>query len=143
VNRFVLDASITLTWCFPDEHATNAQYALRLLQEGAEAVAPAIWPLEVLNALLAAEKRGRITQQVAAAFLSDVRNLGVRLDMPADANPFSAGVEELARRHALTAYDAAYLELAVRSAIPLATLDDAMISAASEAGVTVIAASAK
>jgi len=61
VSRFVLDASVPLTWCFPDENAATAQHVAGLLKRGDIAIAPSFWPHEVLNALLAGEKRKRLT----------------------------------------------------------------------------------
>ena len=143
MKQFVLDASIALTWCFPDEDAANAQHVLTLLQQDSqtEAVAPLFWPVEVLNGLLMAERRKRITQVVSAAFLRDLEKLRVQLDTGITVNPFVPAVEVLARQHGLTAYDAAYLELAVRLAIPLATLDKDLLKAGRTAGVPIVTAS--
>ncbi len=140
MTRFVLDASTALTWCFPDEHAADAQHALDLLKQDAEAVAPSFWPVEVLNGLLMAERRKRMTQELAAVFLRDVEKLPVHLDAGVAVNPFVPAVEALARQYTLTAYDAAYLELAVRLAIPLATLDKELLRAAPLAGVAILTA---
>jgi predicted nucleic acid-binding protein len=74
LSRFVLDASIVLTWCFPDEDADEAQHALSLLKRREEAIATAFWPIEVLNALLMAERRKRITQPLIEVLLSDLQN---------------------------------------------------------------------
>ncbi len=136
MSRFVLDASIVLTWCFPDEHADKAQYPLSLLQQEGEAVATSFWPVEVLNALLMGERRQRITQPLIQAFLTDLQKLPVHLD-PSFAD--TTKVEELVRQYRLTAYDAAYLELAMRLNIPLATLDRELLLAAPAAGVKLLA----
>ena len=72
MSRFVLDASIVLTWCFPDEDADEAEHALLLLKQQEEAIATAFWPIEVLNALLMAERRKRITQPLMEAFLGQM-----------------------------------------------------------------------
>ena len=137
MSLFVLDASIVITWCFPDENAAKAHHPLSLLQqaEGA-AIATSFWSVEVLNALLMGERRQRITRPLIAAFLDDLRKLPVRLDIGA---LDTSRVESLARRHNLTAYDAAYLELAQRLNIPLATLDKALLLAAPAAGVSILA----
>ena len=140
MKQFVLDASTALNWCFPDEESADAQHALSLLQHDPEcqAVAVFFWPVEVLNGLLMAERRKRITQDVSAAFLRDLEKLRVQLDGGVTVNPFVPAVEVLARRHGLTAYDASYLELAVRLAVPLATLDKDLRKAARVAGVPIV-----
>ncbi|MEJ7606351.1 MAG: type II toxin-antitoxin system VapC family toxin [Bryobacteraceae bacterium] len=138
MSRFVLDASSVLTWCFPDEHADEAQYPFSLLnQQDGEAVSTCFWPVEILNALLMGERRQRITQPLIQAFLADLRKLPVRLDVP---SLDTSKVEALARLYRLTAYDAAYLELAQRLNLPLATLDKALLLAAPAAGVALLAA---
>ena len=139
MKQFVLDASTVLTWCFPDEDAADAQHALTLLRQDpeSEAVAPFFWPVEVLNGLMA-ERRKRITQEIAVAFLRDLEKLRVRIDPGITVNPFVPAVDMLARQHSLTAYDAAYLELAVRLAVPLATLDKDLLKAARAAGVPIV-----
>lgn len=138
MSSFVIDASIVLTWCFPDEHSAKAQYPLSLLKQEREAVATCFWPVEVLNALLMGERRQRITQPLIQAFLSDLRQLPVFLD-PAHAD--TSRVEALAREYRLTGYDAAYLELAQRLNLPLATLDKELLLAAPAAGVSLLSQS--
>jgi predicted nucleic acid-binding protein len=137
LSLFVLDASIVLTWCFPDENDSKAQYPLSLLrQTGGQAIAPSFWPVEVLNALLMGERHQRITSNLIEVFLDDLRMLPVRLD-PGTSD--TRKMESLAREHKLTAYDAAYLELAQRLSLPLATLDRALLKAAPAAGFLILA----
>jgi len=138
VKRFVLDASIVLTWCFPDEHSAVAQHVLDLLQQGSEADVPFLWPTEVMNGLLIGERRKRITQAISQTFLRDLEKLTVHLDTGVTVNPFIPAVESLARQYDLTAYDATYLELSIRLAVPLATVDKALLRAAPAAGVAVV-----
>ena len=140
MKQFVLDASTALNWCFPDEDAADAQHALNLLQHDSDyqAVSVCFWPAEVLNGLLMAERRKRITRELSAAFLRDLEKLRVQLDAGIAVNPFVPAVEVLARRHGLTAYDATYLECAIRLAVPLATLDKDLLKAARAAGVPVV-----
>ena len=95
-----------------------------------EAVVPALWWFEVRNILVVNERRGRIEVTDSDAFLSDLARLPVRIDN----NPNDRLVVTLARRHGLTAYDAAYLDLAVRLAVPIATLDRALGTAARTEG---------
>jgi predicted nucleic acid-binding protein len=125
---FVVDSSITLTWCFEDE-ATQATDALllRLSIDGAHA--PSVWPLEVLNVLLMAQRRGRITLKARQDRVTHLQALPVILDTETAAQAWTI-TNLLAERHGLTLYDAAYLELAQRLDLPLATLDADLRTAA-------------
>ena len=133
---FVLDASVTLAWCFEDEANAHALDILERLEEG-EAVAPALWVLEVGNALLGAERRGRLTQAESTYFLELLRRLPIRIEETP--HPRSWGeILSLARNHRLSTYDATYLDLAMRLGIPLATLDDALREAAAQCRVATL-----
>ena len=136
--RFVLDASVTLAWCFEDEEARTAEAALDLLKDG-EALVPSLWSLEVANALVVAERRGRLVATDASRFVSVLARLPIRLD-PETAEHALTDTMGLAREHGLSAYDAAYLEAALRHGMPLATLDDALVAAARAAGVRLVIA---
>lgn len=132
----VLDSSVTLTWCFEDERCPET---LNILTQVAEegAIAPALWPLEVLNALLMAERRQRLDsaqRQQLGGFLQD---LPVVLDHQTAAQSWNV-TAHLAQRYKLTLYDAAYLELAQRRNLPLATLDQDLRQAASALGVPLL-----
>jgi predicted nucleic acid-binding protein len=132
----VLDSSVTLSWCFDDEH-TGATDALleQVVESGAQA--PSLWPLEVLNALTMAERRGRIDsaqRQQLAGFLHD---LPVTIDAETATQAW-ATTSRLAARYRLTIYDAAYLELAQRLGLPLATLDKELRAAARALGVPML-----
>jgi predicted nucleic acid-binding protein len=140
VNRFVLDASVALAWCFPDEDAELAQHVANLFKQGHTAIAPAFWPHEVLNALLAGEKRKRISRELVQAFLADLAALPVALQPIAGEVVFSR-IQSLSRAHRLTAYGAAYLDLALESGEPLATLDDDLIRACKNAGAELVTTS--
>jgi predicted nucleic acid-binding protein len=131
--NFVLDASVTLAWAFDDERDREALAALERLR-AEEAVVASLWPLEVTNGLLAAERRGRITAADGTRFLHLVRSLPVVVDPVARVRVFEATLA-LARKYGLTTYDAAYLELAVRLGVPLATLDGDLRAAADAEGV--------
>lgn len=131
--NFVLDASITLAWAFDDERDARALDALERLR-GEEAAAASLWPLEVTNGLLAAERRGRIDAADSIRFIHLVRSLPIVVDPVARVRVFEATLA-LARRHRLTTYDAAYLELAVRLGVPMATLDGDLRTAAVAEGV--------
>ena len=133
---FVLDASVTLAWCFVDESSEMADRVLAQL-EGEEAIAPAIWPLEVANGLRTAERRGRLD----LADLVQVRELLTALPVEVEGVPLDAAlgeVSELARQLDLTAYDASYLALAARRGLPLATADDRLRRACAQAGVELV-----
>ena len=132
---FVLDVSIAACWRFDDEDHPIAAQALELIRTD-EGRVPSLWWFEIRNTLIVNERRGRITEADATAFL---RGLG-RLGMVIDRMPDEAVVHALTRRHRLTVYDAAYLELAQRDDIPLATLDTDLASAARAEGVTLIGA---
>lgn len=98
------------------------------------AVAPALWPLEVANAVLMGERRQRSTEAQAAKWLGNLSSLPITVDDETAARAWS-DVLRLARAHRLSAYDAAYLELALRRGLPLATLDDQLKAAAAAVGV--------
>jgi predicted nucleic acid-binding protein len=122
---FVLDASITACWAFEDEDHPIAALALERVRTD-EARAPGLWWFEVRNTLIVNERRGRLTEHDTAAFLRGLARLGVTVDR----SPEEAEVLALARRHRLSVYDAAYLELAQRDGVALATLDGELAAAA-------------
>ncbi len=123
MSRFVLDASVVLTWCFPDENAALALHIAGMFKQGDTALAPSFWPHEVLNALLAGEKRKRISKEMVQSFLDDLTALPIALQQFPAETVFDR-IQSLSREHGLTAYDAAYLDLAIESGLPLATLDE-------------------
>jgi predicted nucleic acid-binding protein len=122
VSAIVVDASITLSWCFPDEQTQLSTAVLDRLKAGDEALVPAFWAVEVLNTLLVGEKRGRITSQQTRAFLEELRRVGPTLDC-ASLNEVFDSVQSISRDHGISPYDALYVELASRKHCPLATLD--------------------
>ena len=137
MSRFVLDASSVLTWCFPDENSAEAQRVADMFKRGDTAVVPSFWPHEVLNALVVGEKRKRISQALVRSFLSDLAKLPIALEqVPASA--VFGRVQRLSREHSLTAYDAAYLDLALENGLPLATLDDDLLRACRKVGVELL-----
>jgi predicted nucleic acid-binding protein len=130
---FVLDASLTLAWCFEDETNLFADRVLELLVETAGLV-PMIWPLEVGNALIGAERRGRLSQAESERFLELLRQLPIRVEAASLTQIFSEAIV-LAREQNLSTYAAIYLDLAMRSGLPLVTLDEALHQAAIRCGV--------
>ena len=130
---FVLDASVTASWCFEDEEASVADAAMDRLPED-HAVVPALWWFEIRNILVVNERRGRIDSADSDVFLNDLARLPIRIE----SDPNERLVVELARTHRLTAYDAAYLDLAVRLTAPIATLDRALADAARAEGLELV-----
>jgi len=134
-NGIVIDASVALAWCFPDEASDYADDVLVAL-DGRTAMVPAIWPVEVANALLVGERRKRIRQPEVRRFIELLKGLSIL----EDGQPFADAVSNilpLAREYDLSAYDAAYLDVAVRRGAPLATLDAALQKAARAAGLKI------
>jgi len=133
MSSLVLDASVALSWFLRDESDAYADGVLAML-ENKEASAPCLWLLEICNALTVLERRGRINEAETARVLSLVRNLPIEMDD----SPLAETIERitsLARRFKISAYDASYLELAIRQGLPLATLDRKLKSVAKRAGV--------
>ena len=138
MTGFVLDASVTVAWCFDDE-STPAAWALLDRLRTTPAHAPALWALEIGNILLGAEKRRRITQARTVAFLGILGDLDIRIDPDLPGRAFR-DVLPLARERRLTTYDATYLELAMRLGLPLATKDQALARAAAALRIKTLAA---
>jgi predicted nucleic acid-binding protein len=138
VTAFVLDASIALAWCFADEAAPATDALLdRLADE--EAVAPALWRLVVANALTMAERRGRLSVAGLTRSVGLLQRLAVAIDPKGSERAFPE-LLDLARSERLTVYDAAYLELALRLRLPLASKDAKLREAATGLGPTVLGA---
>jgi len=129
----VLDASIVGCWLLPDEMHATADKARTLLLSARGSV-PRLWWFEVRNLLLVAERRNRIDVMQMRAGLALLDEIPVDIDHAPD----SGAIINLARQHRLTIYDAAYLELARRKSLPLATLDAALISAANAEQVALV-----
>ena len=132
---FVLDASIAACWAFPDEQDPRADAALARVRIE-DAVVPSLWWFEVRNILVVNERRKRITESGTNSFLRELVRLRIRVDR----EPEESAVLRLARAHRLSVYDAVYLELALREAIPLATLDSELAAAAIAEGTGLIGA---
>ncbi len=135
-GSFVLDASVALAWCFEDEASVEAIEVLERLKEGT-AVVPALWFLEVGNALLNAERRGRLTPTESTIFLELLRQLPIRVE-EISPRQFWEEILVLARAYHLSTYDAAYLTIAMRTGLPLATLDRSSRQAAAACGIRTI-----
>ena len=131
----VVDASVTMAWCFEDEVSAYSEAILeRVGREGA--IVPSIWLLEVANVLLVAERGARIDQAKTAEFCRLLQDLPIEIDQSSAAivlGPLLA----TGRVHGLSAYDAAYLELAARNRLPIASEDEGLKAAADAAGVSI------
>lgn len=133
---FVLDCSITMAWLFVDEKVDLTEKILTRLTEE-EAVVPSLWILEVVNVLLIGEKRKRISAAQSVRFLETLKSLPINIADEITLN-HSELLISVARAHHLSAYDAAYLDLALRLGIPLATLDGNLMKAANKSGVELL-----
>lgn len=136
MSRFVVDCSVAAAWCFEDE-ATPQTEALLDRLEADTAVVPALWHLELANVLALSERKGRITPARAAQFIALLGELSIEVDDQTQARALGE-ILNLARAHKLTSYDAAYLELAMRLGIPLASNDGPLRAAAQKLGVKLL-----
>jgi predicted nucleic acid-binding protein len=136
-RQFVLDASVAVAWCFDDEATKFTEGVLDLISAGAEALVPSIWPLELANALLMAERRKRIALAKVTALLLRIAELPISV-RATDAKQAFEQILPMARQQGLSQYDAAYLELAVREGLALATLDGERQRAAKAVGVELV-----
>lgn len=134
---FVIDASATLPWRFEDEATPWTEMLLDRIEGGEEVLVPAHWPLEVVNTLLIGCRRGRVTREQVSEFIEDLAALPIRLEPPRGPGQWAALVS-LIEQYRLTAYDAAYLELARRVGLPLATLDGDLRKAARAEGAALV-----
>ena len=134
--RLVLDASIALAWCFDDE-ASPATEALLDQVKTHGAVVPTLWHLELGNVLLAAERRGRTIEGGIVVRLSLFARLPIEIDVETSGRAWRETLV-LARAERLTLYDSAYLELAARRGLPLATRDQDLAAAAKRVAVSIL-----
>jgi predicted nucleic acid-binding protein len=133
----VVDASVALAWCFPDEASDYADGVLVAL-EGQTILVPAVWGLEIANAVLVGERSKRLGQPEIRRFTTLLESLSLVQDVQPVGDHVS-NVLPLAREYSLSAYDAAYLELSIRHGAPLATLDEKLQKAAQKAGIKTFA----
>lgn len=132
----VLDSSVTLAWFLPDERRAGADVLLdRVISAGA--IAPALWPIEVGNAFLVAQRHGRVSQAERTQAFGLLASLPIDIDPATGVHAWTVTLS-LAEQHGLTLYDAVYLELALRQNLPLASLDRQLRRAATTAGVAVL-----
>ena len=135
--RCVLDNSVTMRWLFGDGSPDNLAYARRVLEwmekQQMEALVPPLWGLEVANVIVKGEGKGMLTEARSTEFIGLLRQMAILVDATSYTQAL-ADTLQLARRHRLSAYDAAYLELSLRTGAALATLDDALRRAVRSAG---------
>jgi len=134
--NFVLDNSVTMRWFFGDGKPRELAYAGNVLDEmkKASAIVPVIWGLEVANVIARAEAKGLVTEARGGAFLEMLEGVDIEVDTATFRHALTDTLQ-LARRYKLSAYDASYLELALRLGIPLATLNEDLQKAAKKAGI--------
>jgi predicted nucleic acid-binding protein len=137
IEQFVVDNSVVMSWCFKDETNNYADTVLDRLTESA-AVVPSIWPLEVVNVLLVAERQKRLSESDSIRFLTLLSQLPIVVEY--ERPEMMKELLALARSNNLSSYDASYLDLAMRKGIPIATLDNKLIEAARRIDVPVLAA---
>ena len=137
-EHFVVDNSVVMSWCFKDETNKYADVVLNRLTE-ASAVVPSIWPLEVVNVLLVAERQKRLSQSDSIRFITLLSQLPIVVEYE---RPEMVMKEllTLARANNLSSYDASYLDLAMRKGFPIATLDNKLIEAARRINVPILTA---
>ncbi len=133
---FVLDNSVTMRWFFGDGKPQELAYAGKVLEATKEvnALVPMTWGLEVANVIAKAEAKALVTEARSGAFLEMLGDIDIEVDTATFVYALSNTLQ-LARRYKLSAYDASYLELALRLGLPLATLDEDLQKAAKKAGV--------
>lgn len=134
-RAFVADASVAIGWVHPSQATKHTVAMLDAIADGATLEVPALWPLEVANALIVLVRRRKLAEDERQAGLGWLRGLRVRVDHEMSALAFSQ-LSELAATHRLSVYDAAYLELALRRRLVLGCKDGPLRTAAKRAGVT-------
>ena len=136
MTAFILDNSVTMRWCFENTSTPYAEEVLEQLLIGQQAHVPVLWLYlyEVVSVLAKAQRSASITADKAHGFLEDIRSLDITVDDDSLGHIFG-DVHRLAVEQSLSGYDAAYLELAIRKDLPLATLDEELQKAAHTAGV--------
>jgi predicted nucleic acid-binding protein len=133
--RFVLDNSVTMRWLFNDGSASDQSYAKQVLNAVAqgEVWVPGVWCLEVVNVIARAESKHGLTHARSAQFIHLLEEMCIQIDSKT-ADFAMSDTLSLARQYSLSAYDASYLELALRQGMPIATLDNDLQKAAKKAG---------
>jgi predicted nucleic acid-binding protein len=137
MKAFVLDVSACMPWCCEDETTPASERMLEWAMEGSELHVPSLWGWEILNVVGVTIKRRRVTADRGREFLALLGTLNLRIDHPPQVTDFPR-LHLLANSYSLTAYDVAYLDLAKRLSLPLATCDDDLGRAAVAEGIVVL-----
>jgi predicted nucleic acid-binding protein len=135
-EHFVIDNSVVMSWCFKDETNKYADAILHKLSE-ARAVVPSIWPLEVVNVLLVAERRKRLSAADSTRFITLLTQLPIIVEQERPENMMKE-LLTFARANNLSSYDASYLDLAMKRGYPIATSDNKLIQAARKIDVQIL-----
>jgi predicted nucleic acid-binding protein len=135
LKEVVVDASVALAWCFPDETSEYADAVLVAL-EGQQVLVPSVWSLEITNAITVAQRRNRINSTQSQRFIELLEGLTIR-EAVLSLTWSVSNVLPLAQKYDLSAYDASYLAIAIRHSVPLATLDAGLTKAATKAGIEI------
>lgn len=138
MSEFVLDNSVTMRWCFEGTSTSYSEGVLEQLLLGNRALVPVLWLYEVIAVLAKAQRTASLSSEQAHGFLEDIRSLDILIDEESFSH--MGEVHHAAVEYKLSGYDAAYLELAIRKGLPLATLDEDLIKAARAAGVALFVA---
>lgn len=136
-GHFVVDNSVVMSWCFKDETNTYADTVLDKLAD-ATAVVPSIWPLEIVNVLLVAERQKRLSESDSIRFITLLSQLPIVVEHEQPERMMKE-LLALARTNNLSSYDASYLDLAMKRGISIATLDQKLIDAAKRTDVPILA----
>ncbi len=136
IQEFVVDNSVVMSWCFQDETSKYSDAVLDYLA-GANAYVPAIWPLEVGNVLLVAERKNRLSQADSSRFIALLLELPIIVEQESPERMLGE-ILALARKYKLSSYDATYLDLAMRKGLPLATQDKSLVAAAKKCRVPIL-----
>ncbi len=135
--NFVLDCSMTMAWFLEDAATPYTDSVQDALCAGSEALVPSFWPFEVVNVFVVAEHRQRIQPEKTNLFLNRLSTLPIRVQAAPSPSEIKTLIET-AREYNITSYDAAYLELARREHLPMATLDDDLIRCAGASGISLV-----
>lgn len=138
MTYFVLDNSVAMRWLLASDKSADQKYAIATLQslQGATALVPTLWHLEAANVLLGAKNKNQLSVADVERFISQLQVLPIQTD-PLTSQQAYGSTLSLAQAYNLSSYDAAYLELALREGIPLATLDKDLLKAARKAKVDI------
>ena len=137
-ENFVVDNSVVMAWCFEDETSQYADTVLDKL-EVSTAIVPSIWPLEVGNVLLVAERKKRLSESDSTRFIALLTELPITIEQEPPGRMLKE-ILALAREHQLSSYDASYLDLAMRKGLPIATLDNGLVAAAERSQTPIVEA---